>query len=139
MRIVLSNCSARLTAQLRRTEFIGTRAVLEAETGCASFSPDRRFAVLELRKGRLFAAVRVETADEGELRGEYADHYLFNDDDPILKKLWIEWDCIGWGFCKLVLWAPERAAEFGGCPEHTLHRFYFDRALYERSRKKLHG
>ncbi len=138
MKIHVLNCLESCTARLFRSERDGANAVLDVDLRDISFSPDRRFAVAKLHYGTLFIAVRVDEEESTSLSGEYVDCFSYALDDPMLTKLWIEWDCIAYGFCKLVLWAPEKANEFGGSFERTLHRFYFDRNLYERKKNELH-
>ena len=139
MRILVADCSKQLTSRLFRSEYSGTNAAFDAEEKDVLFSPDRRFAVIRLHYGALFLAIRVTDAGNDSLAGEYVDCCSYSSDEPVLTKLWVDWGCIGYGFCKLVLWATEMVNEFGGSFEQTLHRFYFDRNLYERKKNELHG
>ncbi len=138
MKINISNCSKELKSKLFREEYTGNEAEFEADGKNVSFSPDRRFAVINIHNG-LYIAVGVTDADDLSLSAEYVDSYLYDgSDEPMLQKLWIEWDCICYGFCKLRLWAPERV-DATGRSIFTLHRFYFDRELYERKYEEING
>ena len=101
--------------------------------------PEGRYAVAELYANELFVALRITGRDGDTLSGEYVDHFSYCDDVPMLLKFSVSWDCSPYGFCKLILWAPEMANRFDGCFESTVKRFYFDRALYEAKREELHG
>ena len=110
------------------------------EAQSISLSPDSRYAVVFLGSLGPFVAVKLlESAPDGTSCGEYLDSCRGYDEDiPMLMKYSVDWDMIGFGFCKLVLFAPEMSEKFGGAFSGTVHRFYFDRALYERKRKELH-
>ena len=139
MRILVTDCSKQLTPRLFCPEYSGPTATFDAEEKDVLYSPDHRFAVIKLHYGTLFLGIRVTDAGNDSLAGKYVDCCSCSSDEPMLTKLWVDWGCIGYGFCKLVLWAPEKANEFGGSFERTLHRFYFDRDLYERKKNELHG
>jgi len=104
-----------------------------------STDPEGRYAVAELHANELFAAFRITARGEELLAGDYVDSFAFDNDVPMLLKFSVSWDYIPYGFCKLILWAPEMANRFDGCFEKTVKRFYFDRALYEAKREELHG
>ncbi len=114
------------------------RAALKEDTFAArrvSMDPEGRYAVVEPGFGHLFIAVRVVSCENNHLTGEYVDYwYDFGPDVPMLYRYSVSWDCIGFGFCKLMLFAPEIELA-----EQTMHRIYFDRELYEKSVKALHG
>ena len=106
------------------------------ETGFISTDPKERYAVVEPIPGQLFVAVRILSREEDSLTGEYVDHWYDSGPDvPMLYRYSVSWGNIGYGFCKLKLYAPEVYGYF----EKTIHRFYFDRQLYEKSVKERHG
>ncbi len=104
-----------------------------------SLSPGGDYAVIEIFHNELFIAVNVLFCDQESLSGEYVDHFLYFDDKPMLMRFTTDWNNIKYGFGKLVLWAPEKANEFGGSFDKTVKRFYFDWDLYKRSYEELHG
>ena len=102
-----------------------------------SASPDQRYAVAETSPG-VFVAMKVTSLDEDLLIGEFVNSCVYSVDTPMLNSIFVDWGCIGFGFCKLILWAPEWVNEFGGF-ENTIERFYFDWELYKTCYEKLHG
>ncbi len=101
-----------------------------------SLDPEGKYAVAELFRNELFVALTVTSRDEEMLTGEYAGHFSFDNDIPTLLCFSVDWTYIGYGFCKLVLWAPE---EIGGIHSGTVRRFWFDRALYRARYEELNG
>ena len=116
-----------------------SKAVIDTEPRWVSFSPDGRYAVLEIRPGELFAAFFVEETEGDTVRGRYAGYAWIDGDGLYLRKTWIEWEWIEYGFCKLRLWAPEEKPVQPGVFERTVARFWFDRELYEKKKQELHG
>lgn len=114
------------------------RAALKEDTFEAhrvSMDPEGRYAVVEPGFGHLFIGVRIVSCENNHLVGEYVDYwYDPGTDVPMLYGYSVSWDCIQFGFCKLVLFAPEI-----DLLEKTMHRIYFDRELYEKSVQSLHG
>ncbi len=104
-----------------------------------SVDPTGKYAVSELCKNELFVAVNILQRDGDDLLCEYVDSYVYQDGVPMLLKFSLQWDCIPYGFCKLILWAPEARENRGGCFTRTVKRFYFDRELYERRCEEIHG
>ena len=134
MKIYVANCSERLTENLFREEHNEIYAEFETDKSNVFFSPDRRYSVIKIHNC-LFIAVRVTDADDLSLNSEYVDCYSYDGyDEPMPQKLRIDWNCICYGFCKLCLWAPELDKY-----DVTLHRFYFDRELYERKYEEING
>lgn len=104
-----------------------------------SMDPEHRYAVLEIYPKELFAAVKV-ISDEGDLLiCQYVAHYASYNDDPVLMKYIVNWDCMKYGFCKLILWAPEMSQQLGGRSYRTVKRFYFDWELYKTDYEKRYG
>ena len=101
--------------------------------------PEGRYAVAEIFTDELYLALKIEETDGETLTGEYVDRYERANDVPMLMRFTVDWGCIRYGFCKLLLWAPELAEEAGGGFEKTVKRFYFDRELYEKSYEELNG
>ena len=95
------------------------------ENVTVSMDPERRYAVAEVYPVELFVAVKILSLEDGLLDGDYLDHYSFSP-EPMLMKFTADWGSMEYGFCKLRLWAPELANEFGGAFERTVRRFYFD-------------
>ena len=95
-------------------------------------SPDGRYAVAQILGGESFVAFEVESQEDGRLAGRFVDAYLDLDVVPMLKSYRVDWSHIDWGFAKLILFAPEQSERFKGAFEGTVHRFWFDRPLYER-------
>lgn len=123
MKVQISNLKAGLVC--RGTEPLDARSV--------STDPEGRVAVIELTPNELFVAGRVLRREEELLVVDYVDDYLYPDSDlPMLMEFSVAWDCLQFGFCKLRLWALELPGERGGVFEHTVKRFWFDRALYEK-------
>ena len=90
------------------------------ETGFVSTDPKERYAVVEPIPGQLFVAVRILSREEDSLTGEYVDHWYDSGPDvPMLYQYSVSWGTIGYGFCKLKLYAPEVYGYF----EKTIHRF----------------
>lgn len=136
MNIRITNCDSRCMSCIFRADSDGDSAVFEAHDRAVSLSPDKRYAVVRYRS-YLYIAVRVASLDEELLTGEFVDSYYYSpDDDFVLAMPEIAWNWIHYGFCKLILWAPESVNEFGGFFDGTLCRFYFDRELYERKKKE---
>ncbi len=109
------------------------------ETNKVSVDPENRYAVVEVQNG-LFVAIKITSSKDGLLTGEYVDHYWAYDSDiPILQKYTVSWENITNGFCKLVLWAPEKVNKFGGSFEKTVKRFYFDWERYKHRYEELNG
>ena len=104
-----------------------------------SMDPERRYAVAEIYHNELFVAMRTESDEDGVLTGDYVDHFSSRITVPMLESYSVNWDCIKYGFCKLVLRAPERAKEFGGSFSGTVKRFYFDRDLYREKYEEING
>ena len=102
-----------------------------------SASPDQRYAVAETSPG-VFAAMKVTSLDEDLLIGEFVNSCVYSVDTPMLNSIFVDWGCIGFGFCKLILWAPEWVNELGGFCK-TICRFYFDWELYKTCYEKIHG
>ena len=101
--------------------------------------PEHRYAVVEVFHNELYVAVKIISNENDLLICEYVDHYSEFDDEVMLKKFSVDWECIKYGFCKLILWAPEMAAEFGGSFDKTVKRFYFDWELYTTHYEEVHG
>ena len=139
MLIHISACSDRLMSHFFREEKKGSTAFFQVSRSSIYFGPDNKYAVIRITGKGLFVAVKTVEETAEELRCIYIDHYTYFTDEPMLQKLWVDWACARYGFCKLILWAPELVNEFGGFFETTLHRFYFDRELYEKKREELHG
>lgn len=114
----------------------GSQSILEPIS--VSMDPERRYAVVETRPSD-FTALTVTSLDDELLIGDYVDHYSWSTDVPMLYSFIVSWDCIRFGFCKLILWAPELSNKNGGDFFQTARRFYFDRELYRASREALHG
>lgn len=101
--------------------------------------PECQNAVFEVARNELFVAVRIISRDNELLVGEYVNHYVYSNDVPMLFKFTVDWECIKYGFCKLNLWAPELANEFGGCFDKTVKRFYFDWDRYKTCYEEING
>ena len=104
-----------------------------------SFSPDEQYAVVTLCHNEVFIAVAVLENDSDVMTCRYIDHFIVFDEIPMLRKYYVDWGFADYGFCKLIQWAPELANNFNGSFSSTLHRFYFDRALYEQKYEELNG
>ena len=96
--------------------------------------PSSKYAVIEVYQNELFVAVIIEEDNQNILVGKYVDHYSRYNDVPMLLKFTVSWDCIKYGFCKLILWAPEE-----GYFDQTVARFYFDWQLYKESYEAING
>ena len=115
----------------------GNRNVFE---NCTVYiDPSGKYAVAEVFRKELYIAIVIESAADDLLVGKYVDHYSSFNDTPMLMTFSVDWSCIGFGFCKLRLWAPELANEHGGFFEHTAARFYFDWELYKSSYERING
>ena len=99
--------------------------------------PSSKYAVIEVYQNELFVAVIIEEYDHDLLVGKYVDHYSRFNDVPMLLKFKVSWDHIQYGFCKLLLWAPEDPAV--GYFERTVARFYFDWQRYKESYEAING
>lgn len=86
---------------------------------------EARFAVVEVFRKELFVAVEITANEDGVLAGEYIDYYQFREPVPLLARFTVDWTYLSSrGFCKLKLWAPELANQFGGSFEKTVKRFW---------------
>ena len=103
-----------------------------------SIDPEQRYAVVETSPG-VFVAVKISSLSENMLTGEYVDSCSYSVDLPMLNKIYVYWECIRFGFCKLVLWAPELANENGGSFYRTIKRFYFDWERYKTCYEEICG
>ena len=103
-----------------------------------SVDPKRQYAVVEISPQK-FLALHITSWDDRLLTGEYVDHFFWDDDTPELRSFTVDWNYIQYGFCKLILWAPERRNENGGQSAHTVKRFYFDRELYKERYEEING
>lgn len=92
----------------------------------------KRYAVIEVYNNELYIAANVISADDEKIVAEYLDAFQWWDDIPMMMLFSIDWSCIGYGFCKLIQWAPEMANVFGGSFSHTAKRFYFDADIYKK-------
>ncbi|MCB6991983.1 hypothetical protein LI177_00475 [bacterium 210820-DFI.6.37] len=99
----------------------------------------KRYAVIEVWKNELYVAANVINADGNKLIAEYVDDFKCWDDIPMLMSFSVDWSYIGYGFCKLIQWAPEKANEFGGSFSHTAKRFYYDAELYNKCYEEKNG
>ena len=104
-----------------------------------SLENQKRYAVIEVHKNEVYVAVDVIRTDGNKLTAEYVDDFQCWDDIPMLMSFSVDWSCIGYGFCKLIQWAPEKVNEFGGSFSHTAKRFYFDAELYSKCCEEKHG
>lgn len=134
MLIHISDCSDKLLSHFYKNEKKGALALCRVARSAVSYGPENEYAVIRIPEKGLFIAVKTAGETGEELRCVYVDHYVYFTDKPMLQKLWVDWTCAPYGFCKLILWAPELVSQFGGSFETTLHRFYLDRELYERKR-----
>ena len=101
--------------------------------------PGGFYAVVTWRRRELMIALQVEEEDPESLTGTFVDAYSIEFDEVMLYRFSLDWHWINLGFCKVVLWAPEKVNEFGGVFDKTVHRFYFDRDLYQRRVHERHG
>lgn len=104
-----------------------------------SIDPEKRYAVLEVFRKELFVAVKINSMNGDILDCEYVDKFAWWNDFTMLTDFCVNWDCIEYGFCKLTMWAPELANEYGGYFDHTAKRFYFDWELYKKRYEELNG
>ncbi|MBQ7547170.1 MAG: hypothetical protein IJT41_09430 [Clostridia bacterium] len=105
-----------------------------AEAHSISTDPSSKYAVIEVFRNELYVAVKIEEYNRDILIGEYVDSYSRCNDIPMLLRFKVSWDCIQYGFCKLLLWAPENCVY-----EKTVARFYFDWNLYKKSYEAING
>lgn len=103
-----------------------------------SVDPKHQYAVVEIIPQKL-VALHITSWDDGLLTGEYVDHFFWDDDTPEIRSFTVDWNYIQYGFCKLILWAPERINENGGQSSHTVKRFYFDCELYKERYEEING
>lgn len=87
---------------------------------------EARFAVVEVFRKELFVAVEITANEDGVLTGEYIDYYQFREPVPLLARFAVDWTYSSSKGCKLKLWAPELANQFGGRFEQTVKRFRFE-------------
>ena len=69
--------------------------------------PGHKYAVVEVYHDELFIAIKIVSDERDLLAGEYVDHVIESIDVPMLHKYQVSWETIEYGFCKLILWAPE--------------------------------
>ena len=117
----------------------GQTVSLEVPREDLELGPGGIYAVVTWRERELMIAIRVEEESPESLAGSFVDAYSIEFDEIMLYRFRLDWRWIIFGFCKVVLWAPEKVNEFGGVFEKTVHRFYFDRELYKRRVHERHG
>ena len=122
---------------LKKGVVYGNRDTLDVSS--VSMDSEHKYAVAEVFRNELYIAVKIIAYENDILIWEYVDHYSDSDDCVMLMKYYVDWECIKYGFCKLILWAPEMAAKWNGSFEKTVKRFYFDWELYKRSYEEKHG
>ena len=89
------------------------------------YSPDGKYAVVELFRGEVYVAVRVQEVNETWLICAYVDRYEDWNVEVDFRGYSVEW-WLSCGFAKLHCFGMESG--FAG----TVKRFYFDRQLYEK-------
>ncbi len=109
------------------------------EATWVSMDSEKRYAVAEIYKNETYVALNIISVDDDILVGEYVDRFEYPEDDtPMLMDFTVSWNCIKYGFCKLIMWAPELVNRYGNF-SHTAKRFYFDWELYKKSYEDIHG
>lgn len=96
-----------------------------------SYSPDEKYAIVEVYSRELFLAVDVLIKTDNLVTARVRKELWYNI-EPELVKFDIDWDCINYGFCKLTMWAMERN-------EFKTQRIYFDADLYKKMYEEKHG
>lgn len=94
-------------------------------------SPDKKYAVIEIWKDELFVFGKMIEENEEIISLDYIDSfpgYFLEEID--YRNFWVEWDCMQYGFCKLV------CAEMESGRMHRAKRFYFDSDLYKQMYEK---
>ena len=109
------------------------------EVSNLSMDAEKRYAVAEIFKNELYIAFKIISIDDENVVGEYFDYYACMEDAVMLMSFSVDWNCINYGFCKLIMWAPEMENEFGGYFDHTAKRFYFDWELYKKCYEEING
>lgn len=94
-------------------------------------SPDEQYMIIERFRDELFVSARVVTKAGDGWIADFVECYTPNTDSIDLRSWRIDWSCMQYGFCKLQVFEMESG--FDG----TVHRFYFDRALYRRKKSSL--
>ena len=103
-----------------------------AEVQNIFLSPDETLAVVVCLGQETFVAVRIlEQTPEGYV-AEFFDEFRCSRDDCDFRICRVDWSWMKYGFCKLSWTDMERGSS-------CVHRFYFDRELYEQKRAELNG
>lgn len=93
----------------------------------AWYSPDKKYAVLEIWTDELFVFGKLIDENEEIISLDYIDSFSgYFLDEVDFRTFWVEWGCMQYGFCKLVC----RELESGRM--HRAKRFYFDPELYKQ-------
>ena len=90
-------------------------------------SPDNKYVVVEIWKDELFVFGKLIEENDEMISLDYIDSfsgYFLEEID--YRRYWVEWDCMQYGFCKLV------CAEMESGRMHRAKRFYFDPELYKQ-------
>ncbi len=91
-------------------------------------SPDEKYLVIERFRDELFVSARVVTKAGDGWIADFEECYEPPHHSIDLRGYRVDWSHMEYGFCKLQCFEMESG--FDG----TVHRFYFDRALYRRKR-----
>lgn len=94
-------------------------------------SPDEKYIVIERFRDELYVAARIVTKAGDGWIAEFEECYAPRCDSIDLRGWSVDWSCMQYGFCKL------RCFEMESGFDGTVHRFYFDRALYRKKRLEL--